>query len=576
MNIFSKIFRRSMESTPSNMEEGDAKELHEPTTQVNRMKIPDSIGEAIRYIVEERGITFIKERGFINMLDDLHVLKSIPASKNILRNLQSDSAYLEKLLLSPNWELDALNVTHQYAAVYGFREDLVHYIVQCIGYGIGHLDKLPQFIERTTVKDASPDNCKTGIEATSEIGEYDPKGELPDYRIPSVECLFEDAHNDSFLNIYDVIKSPLFLASAYTLPVLLGVDETMEPVIRDLTQLQHILMAGTTSKGKSVAQHVIISSLLYKQHPSEVSLALADTKGLEYNYYNDLYDKFIIKPFDFDDNISVANSIEQTYQLLQGLVLEVNRRNQLFQKARVRDIKCYNKLFVSRKLNPAEGFAFLRRIVVFVDDIGTLMLHDAKRTEQLIIGINQSGANCGIHLIVSTQLITKEVVTPTIRVQFPTRIAFSLLSTSESRLLIGNGEANKIFESGDCILMNNGHQQKIHCPFISDIQILNTINEIRKQEGRYIPDYLPSEEDTYINNVMENKDPLLKDVARLIVQEQTCSITYVQRRFNIGYNRSMRIIGQLEKIGIVYSGDSIHKNVLIHTMADLERILLAY
>ena len=128
------------------------------------------------------------------------------------------------------------------------------------------------------------------------------------------------------------------------------------------------------------------------------------------------------------------------------------------------------------------------------------MLHDAKRTEQLIIGINQSGANCGIHLIVSTQLITKEVVTPTIRVQFPTRIAFSLLSTSESRLLIGNGEANKIFESGDCILMNNGHQQKIHCPFISDIQILNTINEIRKQEGRYIPDYLPSEEDTYIND----------------------------------------------------------------------------
>ena len=207
MNIFSKIFRRSMESTPSNMEEGDAKELHEPTTQVNRMKIPDSIGEAIRYIVEERGITFIKERGFINMLDDLHVLKSIPASKNILRNLQSDSAYLEKLLLSPNWELDALNVTHQYAAVYGFREDLVHYIVQCIGYGIGHLDKLPQFIERTTVKDASPDNCKTGIEATSEIGEYDPKGELPDYRIPSVECLFEDAHNDSFLNSTDAIKS---------------------------------------------------------------------------------------------------------------------------------------------------------------------------------------------------------------------------------------------------------------------------------------------------------------------------------------------------------------------------------
>ena len=564
-----------MDSTPSK-EEGDATELHEPATQVNRMKVPDSIGEAIRYVVEERGITFIKERGFINMLDDLHVLKSLPASKNILRNLQSDTAYLEKLLLTSNWELDSLNVTHQYATVYGFKEELVHYIVQCIGYGIGHLDKLPQFIERATIKDASPDNSKKGIEITNEIGEYDPKGELPDYRIPSVDCLYEDSHNDSFLNIYDVIKSPFFQASTYTLPVLLGVDEINEPVIRDLTQLHHILMAGTTSKGKSVAQHVIISSLLYKQHPSELSLALADTKGLEYNYYNDLYDKFIIKPFDFDDNTSVANSIEQTYQLLHGLVLEANHRNQLFQNARVRDIKCYNKLFVSRKLNPVEGFVFLRRIVVFVDDIGTLMLHDAKRTEQLIIGITQSGANCGIHLIVSTQLTTKEVITPTIRAQFPTRIAFSLLSSSESRLLIGNGEANKIFESGDCILMNNGQQQKVHCPFISDIQILNTINEIRRQQGRFIPDYLPSEEDIYINNVLETTDPLLKDIARLIVQEQTCSTSYIQRRFSIGYNRSARIIKQLEKIGIIYSGDNIHKNVLIHSMTDLERILLAY
>ena len=575
MNIFSKIFGRSMDSTPSK-EEGDATELHEPATQVNRMKVPDSIGEAIRYVVEERGITFIKERGFINMLDDLHVLKSLPASKNILRNLQSDTAYLEKLLLTSNWELDSLNVTHQYATVYGLKEELVHYIVQCIGYGIGHLDKLPQFIERATIKDASPYNSKNGIEKTNEIGEYDPKGELPDYRIPSVDCLYEDSHNDSFLNIYDVIKSPLFQASTYTLPVLFGVDEINEPVIRDLTQLHHILMAGTTSKGKSVAQHVIISSLLYKQHPSELSLALADTKGLEYNYYNDLYDKFIIKPFDFDDNTSVANSIEQTYQLLHGLVLEANHRNQLFQNARVRDIKCYNKLFVSRKLNPVEGFVFLRRIVVFVDDIGTLMLHDAKRTEQLIIGITQSGANCGIHLIVSTQLTTKEVITPTIRAQFPTLIAFSLLSSSESRLLIGNGEANKIFESGDCILMNNGQQQKVHCPFISDIQILNTINEIRRQQGRFIPDYLPSEEDIYINNVLETTDPLLKDIARLIVQEQTCSTSYVQRRFSIGYNRSVRIIKQLEKIGIIYSGDNIHKNVLIHSMTDLERILLAY
>ena len=564
-----------MDSTPSK-EEGDATELHEPATQVNRMKVPDSIGEAIRYVVEERGITFIKERGFINMLDDLHVLKSLPASKNILRNLQSDTAYLEKLLLTSNWELDSLNVTHQYATVYGLKEELVHYIVQCIGYGIGHLDKLPQFIERATIKDASPYNSKNGIEKTNEIGEYDPKGELPDYRIPSVDCLYEDSHNDSFLNIYDVIKSPLFQASTYTLPVLFGVDEINEPVIRDLTQLHHILMAGTTSKGKSVAQHVIISSLLYKQHPSELSLALADTKGLEYNYYNDLYDKFIIKPFDFDDNTSVANSIEQTYQLLHGLVLEANHRNQLFQNARVRDIKCYNKLFVSRKLNPVEGFVFLRRIVVFVDDIGTLMLHDAKRTEQLIIGITQSGANCGIHLIVSTQLTTKEVITPTIRAQFPTLIAFSLLSSSESRLLIGNGEANKIFESGDCILMNNGQQQKVHCPFISDIQILNTINEIRRQQGRFIPDYLPSEEDIYINNVLETTDPLLKDIARLIVQEQTCSTSYVQRRFSIGYNRSVRIIKQLEKIGIIYSGDNIHKNVLIHSMTDLERILLAY
>lgn len=575
MNIFSKIFGRSMDSTPSK-EEGDATELHEPATQVNRMKVPDSIGEAIRYVVEERGITFIKERGFINMLDDLHVLKSLPASKNILRNLQSDTAYLEKLLLTSNWELDSLNVTHQYATVYGLKEELVHYIVQCIGYGIGHLDKLPQFIERATIKDASPYNSKNGIEKTNEIGEYDPKGELPDYRIPSVDCLYEDSHNDSFLNIYDVIKSPLFQASTYTLPVLFGVDEINEPVIRDLTQLHHILMAGTTSKGKSVAQHVIISSLLYKQHPSELSLALADTKGLEYNYYNDLYDKFIIKPFDFDDNTSVANSIEQTYQLLHGLVLEANHRNQLFQNARVRDIKCYNKLFVSRKLNPVEGFVFLRRIVVFVDDIGTLMLHDAKRTEQLIIGITQSGANCGIHLIVSTQLTTKEVITPTIRAQIPTLIAFSLLSSSESRLLIGNGEANKIFESGDCILMNNGQQQKVHCPFISDIQILNTINEIRRQQGRFIPDYLPSEEDIYINNVLETTDPLLKDIARLIVQEQTCSTSYVQRRFSIGYNRSVRIIKQLEKIGIIYSGDNIHKNVLIHSMTDLERILLAY
>ena len=350
-----------------------------------------------------------------------------------------------------------------------------------------------------------------------------------------------------------IIGSKKFQESTFDLPIALGKTITNEVFMVDLAKMPHILVAGATGQGKSVGLNAIITSLLYKKHPAELKFVLVDPKKVEFSIYSVIEHHFLAKlPGDGDPIITDVTKVVQT---LNSICVEMDTRYDLLKMAHVRNVKEYNEKFINRQLNPEKGHKYMPYIVVVIDEFGDLIMTAGKDVELPIARIAQLARAVGIHMIIATQRPTTNIITGTIKANFPARIAFRVSQMVDSRTILDRPGANQLIGRGDMLFLQNGDPVRVQCAFIDTPEVANITEFISRQQGYPTAFFLPEVEDesaSALDDVdMDRLDPLFKDAARLIVSSQQGSTSLIQRKFSIGYNRAGRIMDQLEKANIV-------------------------
>ncbi len=352
-----------------------------------------------------------------------------------------------------------------------------------------------------------------------------------------------------------IIGSKLFQESTAELPIALGKTITNEVFMVDLAKMPHVLVAGATGQGKSVGLNAIITSLLYKKHPAELKFVLVDPKKVEFSIYSALEHHYLAKLPDGED--AVITDVTKVVQTLNSICVEMDTRYDLLKAAHVRNVKEYNELFKSRQLNPEKGHKFMPYIVVVIDEFGDLIMTAGKDVELPIARIAQLARAVGIHMIIATQRPTTNIITGTIKANFPARIAFRVMQMVDSRTILDRPGANQLIGKGDMLFLQGGDPVRVQCAFIDTPEVQNITKFISHQQGYptafFLPEYVdPNDAGSNLEGVdLEHKDPLFEDSARLIVVHQQGSTSLIQRKFSIGYNRAGRIMDQLEKAGIV-------------------------
>ena len=348
-----------------------------------------------------------------------------------------------------------------------------------------------------------------------------------------------------------IIGSRKFQESAFDLPIALGKTITNEVFMVDLAKMPHILVAGATGQGKSVGLNAIITSLLYKKHPAELKFVLVDPKKVEFSIYSSIEHHFLAKlPDEVEPIITDVTKVVQT---LNSICVEMDTRYDLLKAAHVRNIKEYNEKFINRRLNPEKGHKFMPYIVVVIDEFGDLIMTAGKDVELPIARIAQLARAVGIHMIIATQRPTTNIITGTIKANFPARIAFRVMQMVDSRTILDRPGANQLIGKGDMLFLQGGDPVRVQCAFIDTPEVLDITNYIARQQGYptafFLPEYVDESEVRDVD--MDKLDPLFKDAARLVVTHQQGSTSLIQRKFSIGYNRAGRIMDQLEKANIV-------------------------
>ena len=352
-----------------------------------------------------------------------------------------------------------------------------------------------------------------------------------------------------------IIGSKKFQESTYDLPVALGKTITNEVFMVDLCKMPHMLVAGATGQGKSVGLNAIITSLLYKKHPAELKFVLVDPKKVEFSIYSVIEHHFLAKLPDGED--AIITDVTKVVQTLNSICVEMDTRYDLLKAAHVRNIKEYNEKFINRQLNPEKGHKFMPYIVVVIDEFGDLIMTAGKEVELPIARIAQLARAVGIHMIIATQRPTTNIITGTIKANFPARVAFRVSAMIDSRTILDRPGANQLIGRGDMLFLQGADPVRVQCAFIDTPEVAEITKFIAKQQGYptafYLPEYVG--EDGGGNDLgdvdMGRLDPLFEDAARLIVIHQQGSTSLIQRKFAIGYNRAGRLMDQLEKAGIV-------------------------
>lgn len=351
-----------------------------------------------------------------------------------------------------------------------------------------------------------------------------------------------------------IIGSRKFQESAFDLPIAFGKTITNEVFMVDLAKMPHILVAGATGQGKSVGLNAIITSLLYKKHPAELKFVLVDPKKVEFSIYSSIEHHFLAKlPDEVEPIITDVTKVVQT---LNSICVEMDTRYDLLKAAHVRNIKEYNEKFINRRLNPEKGHKFMPYIVVVIDEFGDLIMTAGKDVELPIARIAQLARAVGIHMIIATQRPTTNIITGTIKANFPARIAFRVMQMVDSRTILDRPGANQLIGKGDMLFLQGGDPVRVQCAFIDTPEVLDITNYIARQQGYptafFLPEYVDENSGSEVRDVdMDKLDPLFKDAARLVVTHQQGSTSLIQRKFSIGYNRAGRIMDQLEKANIV-------------------------
>lgn len=361
------------------------------------------------------------------------------------------------------------------------------------------------------------------------------------------------------------------------LPIAFGKTISNECFVTDLAKMPHLLMAGATGTGKSVGLNAVLASLLYTKHPSELKLVLVDPKKVEFSLYSALERHYLAKMPDEDD--AVITDVKKVVRTLNSLCIEMDSRYDLLKQAKVRKITEYNEKFCKRMLNPEHGHRYLPYIVVVIDEFGDLIMTAGKEVELPIARLAQLARAVGIHLIIATQRPTTNIITGTIKANFPARVAFRVTSGIDSKTILDTGGAQQLIGRGDMLISLAGKDMiRLQCALIDTPEIEKLVRFIGDQrgypEGFELPEYLDENEEPNKEFDAKHKDEFFNDAARLVVASQFGSTSLLQRKLQLGYNRAGRIIDQLEAAGIVGpSNGSKPRDVLVHDEVSLEEIL---
>ena len=360
--------------------------------------------------------------------------------------------------------------------------------------------------------------------------------------------------NPKIVSGQSIIGSKKFQESTYDLPIALGKTITNEVFMVDLCKMPHVLVAGATGQGKSVGLNAIITSLLYKKHPAELKFVLVDPKKVEFSIYSVIEHHFLAKLPDGED--AIITDVTKVVQTLNSICVEMDTRYDLLKAAHVRNIKEYNEKFINRRLNPEKGHKFMPYIVVVIDEFGDLIMTAGKDVELPIARIAQLARAVGIHMIIATQRPTTNIITGTIKANFPARIAFRVSAMVDSRTILDRPGANQLIGRGDMLFLQGADPVRVQCAFIDTPEVAEITKFIARQQSYptafYLPEYVDENAGGDLGDVdMGRLAPLFEDAARLVVIHQQGSTSLIQRKFAIGYNRAGRIMDQLEKAGIV-------------------------
>ena len=367
-----------------------------------------------------------------------------------------------------------------------------------------------------------------------------------------------------------------FQKSSFALPIAIGKRIDNTNFIVDLAAMPHLLMAGATGQGKSVGLNAILVSLLYKKHPSQLKFVLVDPKKVELSIYKTIEKHFLAKLPGEDE--SIITDTKKVVHTLNALCIEMDNRYDLLKEAGCRNIREYNEKFVARKLNPEKGHDFLPFIVLVVDEFADLIMTAGKEVEMPIARLAQLARAIGIHLIIATQRPSVNIITGTIKANFPARIAFKVSSKIDSRTILDTGGAEQLIGKGDMLISYNGEVVRLQCAFVDTPEVDKIVDFIGEQRGYpdafLLPEYVDEKEMDAKDFDVNNKDALFEDAAKLIVSSQSGSTSLLQRRMKLGYNRAGRLMDQLEAAGIVgpNQGSKV-RDVLIKTDADLQMYL---
>lgn len=384
--------------------------------------------------------------------------------------------------------------------------------------------------------------------------------------------------NREIVSMNSTVNTEKFLHSKQDLPIILGKTVTNELYIGDLTKMPHLLIAGATGQGKSVGINVLLSSLLFKRHPSQLKFVLIDPKKVELTLYNKIERHYLAKIPNSDE--AIITDTKKVIYTLNSLCIEMDNRYDLLKEAGCRNIKEYNHKFVHRKLNPELGHRFLPYIVLVIDELADLMMTAGKEVETPIARLAQLARAIGIHLVVATQRPSVNVITGIIKANFPVRLSFRVTSKVDSRTILDTGGAEQLVGQGDTLMSVNSELIRLQCPFIDTQEVEDICDYIGSQRGYesayQLPEFVGDDGDS--NDVTEvdlkNRDTMFEDAARLIVHHQQGSTSLIQRKLKLGYNRAGRIIDQLEAAGIVgpFEGSKA-REVLVQDEYSLEQLL---
>ena len=378
------------------------------------------------------------------------------------------------------------------------------------------------------------------------------------------------------VSMRSIIGSKKFQESTYELPIALGKTISNETFMVDLAKMPHILVAGATGQGKSVGLNAIITSLLYKKHPSQLKFVLIDPKKVELNLYSSLEQHFLAKMPDEED--AIITDTQKVKNTLNSVNIEMDTRYDLLKKAHVRNIIEYNAKFIGRRLNPEKGHRYLPYIVVVIDEFADLIMTAGKEIELPIARIAQLARAVGIHMVIATQRPSINIITGTIKANFPTRIAFKVASMIDSRTILDTPGANQLIGKGDMLVSNGSTMTRVQCAFVDTPEVERICDFIAQQKGYptafLLPDYVGENENGIAAVDLKNRDEMFDDAARLVVSNQVGSTSMIQRKFSIGYNRAGRMMDQLEAAGIVGPTEgSKARQVLIQDEYTLEQLL---